>query len=265
LKSLETAVLLMLCTSPAFAVWLGESAAQPPILVALPQVSGSPLAFKQISLDVKVVNATYAQFELLTSVLNTSNQTLPYVIEVSISTEYGPYYIFAPPQPTVKQIEFGVEITSGKLGRLDVKADRSTARALSSLEAEGGDRIRLDGWVALTQIRYLIWREYVEKYVSFSFRPEVVYEGPALPSETDLEVTFSYPFEYTRTDEANFQVEILDGYKLVRYSERFYGGYGLSFNLYKPRIPATSLIVFLALWILLIAVVVTVRRRQVKD
>jgi len=119
--------------------------------------------------------------------------------------------------------------------------------------------------VVLTQIRYLIWREYLENYVSFSFRPEVQYEAPALASETDLQVTFTYPVEYTKADEANYRVEIVDGYKLVSYSERFYGGYGLSFNLYKPRIPIASLIVFLALWILLIAVVVTVRRRQVKD
>lgn len=75
-------------------------------------------------------------------------------------------------------------------------------------------------------------------------------------------MTFSYPAEYTRTDEANYQVEITDGHKLVRYSEPFYGSYGLSFNLYKPRTPISSLSVFLALWILLIAVVVTIRRRQ---
>jgi len=171
LKSLGTAILLMLCASLAFAHWPGESAAQPPMLVALPQLSSSGLEFKQISLDVKMVNATYAEFEFSTSILNTSNQTLPYVIEVSTSTGYASYYPFAPPQSSAKQ-EFGVEITSEKLGRLSVKVDRSAATAFLSLEAEGEDRIRLDGWLALTQIRYLIWREYVEQYVSFSFRPK---------------------------------------------------------------------------------------------
>ena len=264
MKSLRVAIFLVLCASLAFTLWLEEGAAQPPIAVAQPPSSRSPLVFKQVSLEVKVVNSTYAEFTLSASILNTSNQTLQYMIEVSTSTGYISYYPFTPSQPSAKQ-EFGVEITSEKLGKLSVKVDRSTAAAFSSLEAEGDDRIRLDGWLALTQIRYLIWREYLENYVSFSFRPEVQYEAPTLASETDLQVTFTYTVEYTKADEANYRVEIADGYKTVRYSERFYGGYGLSLNLYKQRIPVTSLIVFSALWILLIAVVVTVRRRQVKD
>ena len=264
MRSLWIAIFLMLCASLAFTLRLEEGAAQPPIVVAQPPSSRSPLVFKQVSLEVKVVNSTYAEFEFSTSILNTSNQTLQYVIEVSTSTGYATYYPFGPAQPSAKQ-EFGVEMTSEKLGKLSVKVDKSTAAAFSTLEAEGGDRIRSEGWVVLTQIRYLIWREYLENYVSFSLRPEVQYEAPVLASETDLQVTFTYPVEYTKADEANYRVEIVDGYKLVRYSERFYGGYGLSFNLYKPRLPLTSLIVFSALWILLIAVVVTVRRRQVKD
>jgi len=63
------------------------------------------------------------------------------------------------------------------------------------------------------------------RLLAFFFEP--VYEGPVLPSETDLEVTFSYPFEYARTDDANYQVEIIDGRELVRYSKRFHGGCGL--------------------------------------
>ena len=265
MKSLNVAIVLMLCASLAFTTWLDGAGTQTPIVAVQPQLSRSPLEFKQISLEVKVINATYAEFEFSASILNTSNQTLQYVIEFSTSTGYAPYYLFAPPLPPAKPLEFAVEINSEKFGRLDVRVKGSTATAFSSLEAEGDDRIHLDGWMVLTQIRYLIWREYLENYVSFSFRPEVQYEGPALASETDLQVTFSYPIEYTKADEANYRVEIVDGYKIVRYPERFYGGYGLSFNLYKPRIPATSLIVFLALWTLLIAVVVTVRRRHVKD
>ena len=257
-------MLLMLCASLAFPLRLENGTAQPLIVIAPPQPSGSALVFKQISLDVKVVNATYAEFKLSASVVNPSNRTLPYSIAVSTSIGYERYYLLTPALvPAKPQAEFEVEIISEKLGRLNVTVDMSTATAFSTLEAEGDDRIRLDGWMLLTQTRHLIWREYLEDFLSFSFGP--VDGGPTLPSETDLKVTFSYPVEYTRTDEANYRVEIVDGYKLLKYSERFYGGYGLSFNLYKPRIPVSSLIVFSALWILLIVVVLTVRRRHVKD
>jgi len=264
LKSLSITILLMLSASMAFTSWPEYSTAQTPIVLQ-PQQSKPPLAFKQISLAVKMVNATYAEFTLSAYISNPSNRTLEYVIEVSASTGYTPYYLFTPSFPPAELVELGVEITSEKYGKLNVTVDRSAASAFSSIEAEGYDRVRLDGWMVLRQSRRLIWREYVEDYVSFSFRPALYYEGPALPSEKDLEVTFSYPAEYTRTDEANYKVMIIDGYKLIRYSERFYGGYGLSFNLYKRRIPVSSLIVFSALWILLIAVVLTIRRIHVKD
>ncbi len=263
MKNFGAVILLLLCTSLAFQLLPKEGTAEP-LLVAPALSSGSILLFKHISLDVKVVNSTYAQFKLSASVMNPSNRTLPYIIAVSISIGYERYYPFGTPLvPAKPQAEFGVEITSEKLGRLNMTVDMSTATALSSLEAESDDRIHLEGWMFLRQTRHLIWREYVEDFVSFSFGP--VDGGPPIPSETDLEVRFSYPVEYSRTDEANYTVEIMNGYKLLTYSERFYGSYGLSFSLYKPRIPVTSLIVFSALWVLLIAVVLAVRRRHVKD
>jgi len=263
LKSFSMVILLVLCTSLAFTLWLEEGIAQPQ---APPPPSRSALVFKQISLEVRVVNATYAEFKVSASIMNTSNQTFPYVIVVSPSIGYMPYYPFAPPfAPAEPHADFGIEATSERLGQLNVTVDKWTARASSSLEAGGEDRIRLDGWMALRQTRHLIWREYVEDSVSFSFGPPAEYVGPGLPSGTDLKVMFMYPTEYTRIDETNYQVEIKDGYKLVRYSERFYGDYGILFNLYKPRIPVSSLTVFSTLWVLLIAVVLAIRRKHVKD
>ena len=82
-----------------------------------------------------------------------------------------------------------------------------------------------------------------------------------MPSEANVEVTMLYPIQYTKADEANYKVEIVGDYKMIKYTKRFYGGFGLSFNLFKLRTPLSSLVVFLTLWILLV-LVLTIKRKQ---
>lgn len=261
MRKLCAIVLFLLIVSTALPL-LEQSSPQSTIVVNPSPSVPSSIIFKRVTLEARVVNSTYARFRLTVWVANPSNQTLFCVVEVTPSTPYRTYYPFAlsPPTESKPYLTFEVEAASEKFGKLNITKDEVTARATLNLEANGEDRVHLNGWMVLVQVRRLIWREYIEDYVGFSVRPAAEYVG-ILPIENTIDVKIFYPADYTRTDEANYVINVTDGYKMISYSDRFYGGYGLSFNLYKSRVPANSFVVFLALWTGLVAIVIKVRTR----
>lgn len=263
MRSMTMFILMLLIASTALMPQLNQYASGQTvtkIVVAPPPLPLSSLKFKQTAIEVKVVNATYADIMMIARIANPFNQTLTYVVEVNAPQPYISYPFGAGktrPQPRME-----LTVVSEKLGQLDVTVDRwDVARATGSIEANSEDVIHVEGWMGLAQTLRMIWRESIEGSIGFSIRPETEYAGPVSPEKTEVKVKFTYPAEYTKADEANYKVELADGFKVIEYTEEFYGGFGLPLDMYKPRIPINSLVVFSALWVLLIASIVWTRRK----
>lgn len=265
MKSTTMFILMLLIASTALMPQLNQYASGQTAtkVVVAPPLPSSSLEFRQIAIEVKVMNATYADVMMAAKIVNPSNQTVKYVVEVNAPQPYISYPFDA--GKARPQIRMEIKAVSEKTGELKVTADRwGAAMATGIIEANGEDVIHLEGWTGLTQTRRMIWRESIEGSIGFSIRPETEYVGPVSPEKTEVNVKFTYPAGYTKTDEANYKLEYLDGFKTIEYAGEFYGGFGLPLDMYKPRIPLNSLILFLTLWVLLIAVVVWTRTKKVK-
>jgi len=223
----------------------------------------SPLKFKQVAIEVKVVNTTYADIMMKAEIVNPSNQTLTYTVEINTPQPYVSYPFAA--DKTSPQPKMEIKVVSEKIGELKVTIDRyGNARATGSIEAKSEDAIHVEGWTFLAQTRRLIWRESIDGYIGFSIRPETGYRELEPPERSEAKVKFTYPAEYTKTDEASYKVEYLDGFKIIEYTEGFYGSFGLSFNTYRPRTPINSLTIFSGLWAVLVAFVIWTKRKKVE-
>ena len=217
------------------------------------------LKIKGITVEAEVVNATYVDIAMVAEMANPSNQTLQYTVEVNAPQRYV-YYPFGAgkmrPQPGME-----IKAVSERMGKLDVTFDkRGNARVSGSIEADGVDVVRVEGWMGLTQSRSMIWRESIEGNIWFSI--DTRYEEMISPDKTEVKVKLTYPAEYTKADEVNYKVEYIDGRKVIEYSEEFYGSGGLTLEMYKPRIPINSLILFSALWGVLIVFIAWTRRKH---
>lgn len=220
------------------------------------------LKFKGIAIEVEMVNATYVEIMIVAEMANPSNQTIQYTVDFNVPQRYVSYPFGA--VETRLQPRMEIKAVSEKMGELDVTVDRwGNARASGSIEADGVDVVRVEGWMVLTQSRSMIWRESTEGNIGFSI--DTRYEGIISPDETEVKVKFTYPAEYTKADEVNYKVEYIDGRKVIEYSEEFYGGFWLSLDIYKPRIPINSLILFSALWGVLIVFIVWTRRKHFEE
>lgn len=219
----------------------------PPVTLRTPQALLQPPKFKGADAEVKILNAARAEFAIAVRIANPSDRALAYVIEVRAPRKHVPYpFAVRGARPKVE-----VKVTSAKLGELNVTADRwGNVKAKGVLEARGEDTIRLEGWVSLIQSRRSIWRENVEGNLGFSIGFEGVLEAP--PERGEAKIKISYPKEYAMADEANYRVEYANGYKVIEYTDEFYGGLSLSLDMYKPRLPTNSLAAFLALWAALV-------------
>jgi len=219
------------------------------------------LKLRKSTLELKILNSTYADFIIDINVVNQSNQTISYIIEAYALQPYR-YYPFSftkeLPKPRVE-----INIESEKIGKLKVTLDEwGNAKAISSIEANSEDIISIKGWIDLTQNRYTTWKEIIEGNIGFSIRPEISYKEQTFFEITEIKVKLVYPKEYIKIDEANYKIKYINGYKAIEYSEEFYGnGYSLSFNMYKPRLPINSLILFLTLWIALILSIVMMKKK----
>lgn len=255
-KTVFTLTSLIVLAALAFQSNLHVSGLAGEVTVVSQQHLPASLRFKDVVAEVKVLNATYAEFVMKAEMENLSNQTLVYIVEVNLPRRYGLYPFGADrvgPQPRI-----GVKVLSGK-GELNVAVDRwGNARARGSVGAYGEDVIQVEGWMNLVRSRRTVWRETMEGNIGFSIRPESGYAGPS--ERVEAEVKLTYPREYVEVDEINYDVKYLDGFKVIEYSEGFYGGLGLSLDLYKLRLPINSLAVFLTLWVALVIFVVKRRR-----
>lgn len=255
-KTAFTLMSLIVLAALAFQSNLHVSGLVGEVTIVSQQPLPASLGFKDVVAEVKVLNATYAEFVMKVEMENLSNQTLVYIVEVNLPRRYGLYPPGADrvePQPRME-----VKVLSGK-GKLNVAVDRwGNARARGSVEACSEGVIQVEGWMNLVQSRHTVWRETIEGTIGFSIRPESGYAGPSERVEANVKLT--YPKEYVKVDEINYDVKYLDGFKVIEYSEGFYGSLGLSLNLYKPRLPINSLAVFLALWVALVIFVVKRRR-----
>lgn len=226
----------------------------PSVTLRMPQTPSQPPRFKGANVEVKILNATCAKFAIAVGISNPSDRALAYIVELHAPRKYVPY----PSAAREARPRIEVKVTSDKLGELNVTVDRwGNVRAKGALEGGGEDTIRLEGWVSLVQSRRAIWRENVEGNLGFSISFEGGLEAP--PGRGEAKIKISYPEEYARSDEANYQVTYVSGFKTIEYVEEFYGGLSLSLDMYKPRIPVNALAVFLALWAALVAFVVKKR------
>jgi len=265
MKNIIILIVILLITSSALMPQLNQYASGQAVtkVVVAPPSSPVSLEFKQIAIEVKVVNATYADVMMVAEIVNPSNQTLKYIVEVNAPQPYIPYPFDA--GKTIPQSRMEIKVVSEKIGELKVTVDRwGAARATGIIEANGEDLINVEGWTRLAQTSRMIWRESIEGSIGFSIRPETEYVGPVSPEKTEVKVKFTYPVEYTKADEANYKVEYMGGFKVIEYAEEFYSGFRLPLDMYKPRIPVNSLVLFLALWVVLIAIVVWTRTKKVE-
>jgi len=214
------------------------------VVVVSPAQTAS-LKYKWVNASIHVINATYANIEVKAKIVNPFNQTLPYIIEINAPQPY--YYSFDASNTRVR-----IEISSEKIGKLNASIDEEgSIKARGVIEANSEDSINIKCEVNLTRNNRVIWREIIESNMWFSIRSETMYEATPF-EEAKVKVVFSYPKEYIKMNEKNYQVEHKNGYKVIKYEERFYGTFNLRIDIYKPRIPINSLIVFSALWIMLI-------------
>ncbi|MEM2897074.1 MAG: hypothetical protein QXG01_05845, partial [Candidatus Bathyarchaeia archaeon] len=207
-----------------------------------------PLKFKETVIEASIVNATHLKIRISAEIANPYNQAIVYAIRIVAPLGYAKF------QPKME-----IKAVTEKVGKLDITIDRwGNAKAISRIEAKEEDAIFIEGWILLAQDAQnsrMIWRESIMGSIEFSITPETGYEARHYEGE-EIRVKLTYPAEYTKADETNYRVKYDNGFKIIEYTEEFYGSFWLSFDMYKPRTPIKSLTVFLALWLALILFVV---------
>jgi hypothetical protein len=222
--------------------------------------SASYLEFEGVIIDVDVVNYTHVEFMMVAEVANPSNQTIQYTVDLETPTIFTSPYGAGGPSSRPKM---EIKAYSEKRGELDVSVDRwGNSRASSIIEAGGEDVIRVEGWIGLTEIRRMIWRESIDSQIRLTIDAETEEGEPEPLERTQTKVKLTYPAEYTKTDEANYELRQTDDSKVIEYTKELYYSLLLPLDMHKPRTPINSTALFSALWGTLIVSILRTRRKR---